>query len=1566
MASEAQRILKSKPLYVVTDKSEKYTNENEAFYLKNYWVNFNLNQQGTEGGNFGLGTPTRSNKRFAAALMPAGKNVNIGTYQSKETNQLFYLNWNSNNLHGIYRIDGDTMRWDIVVVDPALNFSLDPAFQIPHHRVSLRAYYKNNNLGAGKQLEEMYLEFTNGLNWQYFIGVEAAIATGGYDPEKFNYWKLRNPQLDRREFFELAIRPPMFPITVVAVPPTPDDVAKPNAIVDKSIQFAAVFQNRDHRTSTYSPYSLPFIQKTNPCNFSQAGLSRCLDLTINVGSAMVERVLLYQRLCGGDWCLYDTIERFGQQEEDSGPYWERTGDWKGMAYDAVSNTIVYRYCGDKQTGIVPQEDAQRIQTDLPLVSVGQTAAGDAVLLLDNLYGYNNFPQKELDKLQVTVEDVPETAGAYDIVKTRKIILYAYMSNASGFNAFIWTNGADKTLRFGGITSPINPNVSFLDMTFSAQYSDYLGLGMVNNKGLVCYLAGTSFYSVGVQGFIDKGGNFTEQDSFDATSNEQKNLIQNLYQQGKFMVQKFEFDVPAGKYIARLARHGVDINSQYEKTSTYVIGIADKNKINGMNGLPTYSAVETVAKEIEVDVCTGDFNSWSTNLSLFYLFVPYVFEESGFLGIKNKRWRFIEGYVQEDAIAQVPVERVVYDRAGGLGGLLAYLRKGVITDHNGHYFVYMAKATSYKGEVIFSAIANCNPYAQIAETAIHLNSHQDSGFYPDQNISLKDAMGGTYGTCNRIQIKGTILDCKTKQPLSGVAVTITSGQTAFTGIDGTFILIAHDGNATYLAKIYANASGACFLMGCGVACIDTQPFDSSKALCNSCVDRIYPADFNFSFTFSNQNIYTVKEGGRYGISVQGHDLAGRITFANFLKYVDIPSFLQKGNFNPSQIVVNLTDVLILDRGISYISFSITKELTNLKYIQWVGDSIVFLDKDGNTLVDGNGAIRAKISIQSLLDYNKQNNFATTVGYQFSPGDRLRVYDDGNGNLFDPTTNNGYLDFQILGSDFNQSVQGESTTESTSVTDATTGITTTNNVNASITGKDVFIAFDKRLLVLNKQCAFWMQLSTPNTGAQVESYFELPKMYYSNDGTIQPQKFIMAAFDAYYQNRSIHITNCAGKAILHPFVSSSVSDFWGDGCTSGGRVLVRNTQAAQRWYQDDVIKSDDFVNEGQVNGWGTWRGSNRKQFKGQERGGIVAAVAKNKLILFICQNDWYVTDYDLNLLRNTPNGLIVATADSIIGDPNQKMESTFGCEYENTGTIQIMEGDKDYVFWACAKKETVIINDYRTASPYTQKGGTKDSAAIDNKSYFSDKFNYVRNWNNSLSSADYLENLMEINLGVDNKSKSVSISFRKRNGLSTQIKDFVNTERGKFIPLNETFTYSLEQDRWVSFQTFVPESYGQLNKALSGDEFISFVNGIPYTHNSKDVKTFNEFYGVSDNQVIDVAFYGKEDRDQTYQCIIITSPNAKYFVDRITTNNKRVFSYVPPAWVKSKLNNLYSTLLRNMLTYPSAHSPVPSLLIDGGGKISGEWCRIRIVRDPSQLNSYSEIDHILMQFISTSQK
>lgn len=1598
----AQQISKSKPLYVVTDKSPKDLSEHEATYLKNYRATFNKNaaQDGKEGGNMGMGTPNQANKKYALITLPAGTNVTMGVYECEETNEIYFANWNSNKLHGWYVIDGYTLKPSIIKIDPALNFSLEPANKIAAHRVHIRVIYERTS-ATTRSIKEIILIYTDGGQWQKFINTIASRRSNGFDATRYPYWELRGPHYDATEFIDLPVRPPMYAPVVAPITPTTADAGKPNTIIDKSIQFAYKYVLTDARGTTASPYSNPVAQISSPCNTNNAGLSRGYNITLNAGSALVERIQLFAKFCGGDWYLYDTIERFGPNDPKlDNQYWLRTNDWANYSYNAADNTIIYSYYNDRQTGIIDQEDFKNFQTDCPVISIGLCGAGDAILLGDNLYNYPNLPKIELDKFKASVIDDDESAN---ILQTRKITLYAILRLNGCFTQFIWTNGADKTKRFGGINYSIGPggeNLSYsvgpsfsgginltsgpgtFNMGFDPATNDGFRMSLDKTGGFIAYLAGTNYSAVSKQVLVAKDGTMTEMDTIDATSQQQAQLVLNLLGQGGQVVQKFDFIVPPGKYIARIARHNVPTTETYQKTSTWVMGLVTKWTFKNTFGDASQAAqfynwnnsgLDTIEKELEIDVCAGDFDQWKTaKKNMFFIFIPYIFESGG--AIANRRWRFIEGYVSEDEATNIPVEILSYAR-GADGGLIEYLRYAEYTDHNGHFFMYMAEGTAYKGEVIFKGVANCKPLTQIATTRIDKYSHSDSGYYDALSVSLKDN-AGSYGVCNRILIKGKVVDGITGIGYSSIAITPTHGSPTFTDSEGNFSVIIHDTNLNTKGRLYINSSGGagCFLLPNTGSCFDVFPFDMTGIPCTNCTERIYPTTYNILAKVLNQAFQSVKDGGTYPLSFHVMDLAGRTTFEQPISTVSIPTFMEKGAFILSRIQVALLQdldlsALNLQNGAGYLILSRASNQRAQSYLQWVGDKIDFLDKDGNVTLDGSGAIRARITIQSLLDYNAQNNYSTTATYQFVKEQILRFYDDGNGNLFKPDSN-GLLDFPILGTSFADTVE-----QTVAVSTTTDGVTTTTTTPINNPGNTIIIPFDKRLLALNgisttnngtlsnlNGCGFWIEIQTPRDTSQVQSYTEIVGTYPIINNKLKAQSFLLDTFDTYYQSRNIHIQQCTGKAILHPFASTSISDYFGQDCGSNGRPLIADPLAEQKWYPTDIIKSDEIVNEGRINGLGRFRASNRKQYKGQDMGGIVGLHAQNKILAVICELNWFVTDYDTNFAQARKDGLIVANFSGELGEPDVKVRSKYGCDFEDTGTLLINDID-GYIYFADSKNEAVAVMDYKGAVDIT----------TENKGYFSDKFTYVRDFNQNLTNdPERLYKLMDKVFGYDYKHKELHVSFRKRANLLPDPQYFTNTERGKVIELSETFTFSHSMDHWTQWQTFVPEMYGTLRKSANGQLMIAFAAGTPYLHNDKTVNNFNEFMGVSDTQVVEVPFkipgtdqyqrrIDQPSKDLTFQNVTIESAVIGYFADRITSTNPNTLSYIPIAWFKKKKNLYYASVLRDMASYPDNQHPVLSQLTDGGGKISGEYCVVRFVRDLQRMNDYSEVDAFYMQYI-----
>jgi hypothetical protein len=1535
-----QRLNANKPIKLVSDKGEAYVGIDEATFLKGYRVGFNKNQlksdqSGETGGNFELGTGFNSSVELPHINKPDGTNVPVLLYNAEETNELYVGYWNSNNIHTIFCVDGLTQNISLVDIGSHLNFSLDPKHRIAPHRCVLRVFY-GANAGGEKVIREKALIFTDGFNWQTWINVRAGIGTNGFDATAYPYFKLYYPHYDRREFTDLAVRPPMLKPEVIPVPPTESDKGKPNSTLDRSTQFAFMYIYTDGRPTTLSPYSTPYINVRPGFSLTDSLAVRCLDLKLYAGSGNVEQIVLLVRFCGGDWYKYDTIDKFS----DCGPndktvigedYWKRVNPWEGLNYDETLNTITYRYCGDRELGSFSQDDANRIQSDLPILSVGQTPAADALLYGDNLYGYDNISCDILDQFRVSVtEDNSNAACEVNLVNIK---VYAFITRQEQWTQPIWMRGEDGERFFGGASERrLNPIANKQPYDIWQQEAEAFNLRLGTKDGMICYLAGTDYKSIGKQ-YSVVNGTKTLIGPVDVNDPGYKQYLINLMTANGYFIQEFEFNVPAGNYVARLANHTAGTDSIYYKTSTYVQGICNRDflaKFKLPNGQVTAGIPK--AKEIEIFACGGDVDFWDPQNGdgIFHIYCPASFDyETWADGSRFKiLGRFIEGYLHEDTENDIPVERVAYEAFRGDPN---YNKGGWYTDHNGFFFTTSSDGSSERSEVLFRSIYNC---ADSADVRFTTNIGGDNrGYFPNQNKYFKQSMGNSYGPCNRVKIPGRIVDQKTGEGLAGIGITLAENATYFTDAEGNFTIITHPYNGVNTnRKIFYNSTRPITIEGC--ECVGYDTYDESLVPCVNCNERIYPLTFSKAFIGALLGVIkSHKDGGRYGVNASLGDPAGRMTFSNTVGYVDMPTIPDMGKIVPLRIRWDLLAPVVFPDWAKWISFQVTSNQVSKKFLQWVGDGIKFLDRTGNEVLDGNGAILSKITIQSLLDYNTENNLSTNTAYQFVPGDIVRIYDDGDGNYFPSTAPGGFMDFIIRGTNFNTvAVSDEGESED---------------------GKSIVIDYDSRLLALKDKCGFWIEIMSPKDlsedvrSCEVMTYAIINNKIVLDGVPITGQ--VLDSFDSYFVNRQIVIEECSGNAIAHPFISSSITDFFGAGCTSCGRLFVKDDAAKQTWYTDDTIKSDDLVNEGRVNGLGTFRESNRKQFKGKEWGGIVAMHAERGIVAFICANDWFLTDYNQNYVKTTAEGILTVNLDRNLSDPHQKVGQNYGCRFEETATIDFFDG---LCIWADINNSAVVAMNYQEAV---------DIARIDNKSYFVDKFRYTKDFNNKLAPADYLNNLVEISGGTDPSSRIYHLTFRPRRMLSRNPSAFINNEREKFLDMQETILFSLDQKAWVGFAPYTPEMYCRFKDSSTGLELVTSASGNIHYHNSKGVKSVNTFYGIKTEQVIELVGTGEEAKDKLLQGIVQDSRGIAYTIDSIKTNLPNVYSYVPRPYFKKEEGMFNAAALRNCVVYPNINKPKESHLIDGG-VISGVWFKIRLVRDINFIDGYNELNYVFLRYIT----
>lgn len=1548
MKQDSGKIL---PLFINTDKGFEDLKPEEAAFIKGLSWDINANPGGEigtsnpsgEGQNLVVLTPIRSNVKLTGIELPSGYNKNCGTFESRLTKELYYFNYNGNGFHGIYVIDGDTGGTSKVVVDPELSFS-ETQEAVTTNRVLLR--YVKDSLG---EIREKHLMWTDGKKWQGWVNVVAAINTDGFNVSIYPYWALTPPHFDRRELLEWPVRKPMYKPQISIIQNTVADAGKNNLIADKNFRFAYDFINTDGRYSDLSPYSLPLQVKTEEYTNNIENLPRKAAIKLAAGSPLTEKIRIYvQRADGnnsidptavyGDWLLYDTIEKF--DTKPSGNYWERKNPWSAFSYDPVMNTIQYEFDNSKVGKQISQKDALRLQTGMPQISQAATDLDDAVILCNNRYNYNNLSKSIIDKLSAEVVEKDQTSCS---LQMRTIYLYAYAGNPSPTRNWCWTSqvgytyGDDKQVRFGGLRMSITGNAADVDLN----ESKFFGLDFANKESFRVYLKGTPYYADG-EWYIVNTDNTLEAIGkiYDFNNNDDRVEAQNVFKSGGYFICRFKLVVPAGRYIATIGRHNVSSASDWRGKSTYIYGIANSRAksvtaVDGFNQIVSLknTAIRTYSKEMEIDCTAGNVDVWgqSNNEDVFYIYSP------GYDSLSNgNKFRFIEGYFKESRGSDVPVEMFPY-----FSNRNNFDDWGKFTDKNGFYWGFTRASDTNSTDVQFRAIVNCNNRVFVIPT-----SSTGSGWKKNADAYLETQNGGQVGDCNRVVFTGKITDLTGTIAYSNIAISMKDGQTVYTRPDGTFIMYVHNGNSTpRTSPVYVNASGNFLITLRDCTPLPISSYSESLIPCIDCNVRNYPLQLNLNILIPNNKETSVKEDGRYTIGCVVADLAGRMTFVNPFQDISVESFLQRRNTKATyfrMLINSALDFMSENPDFKWFAPYVSKNTALKKYNQWVGDSVVYLDNDGSVVDDPATASFVKIIIQSLYDANVRNNFSLLSSYQFVKGDRLRVLNDGDGNLLTTA-----IDVQILGTNYNQAAINAGIIPGTIVSD-----------NSS-TDIGLILRYDQRLDILSEKTGFWIEIYTPVQENDVIPFFEIGGFYPIINGKISVftgynngvpaytnlNSIDLDFWDTYFLQRSI-----LGKYYNHPFESENVTDNWGKNITSGGRINVENKEAAQKWFGGDVVRSDSFVH---INGLASFREENRKDYGIYPYGEIVSAHTRRNIVAFICNNDWFVAEFNMPYTRVQDGQLVVTNLDENLSLPKPKGGPEFGIEKDDLETLIV---DDDYFFWYDRKNSGYIKCNYSSAMDISQEQGDEKGGV---QSYLNAKTTFINNWNDSKADKDKFD----VVAGIDSERGNIYLTFRPRRNRSNEADCFVNQRRNFELKSHETIQYSIQHKGWIPCPNFTPESYARLRGKWANLEMFTFAAGVPYYHNGSPNDSFLNFYGKQCEPVVIVAM-NKEEYVKIFQSISYDCHGSELFVDFVFDEQTNSFSYIPSSQWKEREHIFYAPFMRDMVSYPPTDPEeiYRSMLLDGK-RIFGSYCVVRFVQKYSELGKYFQLSGIEYLFTNS---
>lgn len=1467
------------------DLADELMPNDMARFLKNVvYSPVDTSQTGSaKGSAAGVFKPLESVRVYDTSFsLPEGDNQFAGGFSNSELNQAYFFNYNSNGNHGFYLIDGESRTIQKIYFKDCLNIQLAPEHFI-HEGGAWLEIFNYSDPATAQPKKRSYFMWVDGFNNFRFLCIEDSISTNSFSSTDFPYF-IGN--YDPCLLINAGVPTPLDCISVSEVPNT--QTSKPNELKFHTWQFRITEIDVYGRPSEHGIISTSYIPGINDCIGSSDSLPRCLNLKFPIRSPLTDKVQVEFRNCNDSQWLLDTT-LFLYNGSNLGDWWLR-GRNPLIIYNSTTQEITYQFCKDKECNIIDQAETNRTQNPIPKRPQSVAKVGKQMALGNNRDGSNIFGNEAMD--HISIEVIPPEDVADAGIRTAEIFVPAW-------NVYIGTQ--QPVYQIPGGQWVWGGRKDHTDDYVNNIVTDYqMYMGDPDRSGFIGYFAAAGtppISTVSELYYVDDSNNMIKVEDFSiihrATNNSPLFSISN-YDRKYF--HKFTFsNVAAATYIFRIADHKAKLSDpNFYTTSTYVAGqysISNK-QVNFFNRT-------SVAKELIVDLCSGNYNSLNDTkvLVIWDMTEPRT---GGGLFNEPSRSKIVSGYVyakKEDGAYVEPIELLNTNIYGDDN------RNGNITDHNGFYFGSVRRDNGFDCEVF--------GFCSCVWKSLHrfrIESNDNKVF--DRTFDLE-----TTGTChsypndecNRIVIKGRVNQCGTDIGVPGVGVVLSRGQIGITNSNGEFSIIAHDD--AYIATHIRTDSIyyvpiKCALQSCDSICI--PKYDIVINPCASCVTReILASNREVKFDPKKGQL----SGGLYGVGLTGFDTMTRHTFIQTkdAMYVTMPSLIDTKTLAPSRLKLKINPAANFPLDITKLTISVTKELSLTTYIEWIVDKVEFIDNSGNE--NKIAPTQIKISYASLNEYNVQNNFNTTTHWQFivqqTPqinytSDFVEFYINGDGTFFPKL-------IRAL-------------------------------VKYDQTGQYFLIDYDPALANL-KQYAL-IRLGRPSDCVDRNSFYELCHSIDVVNGKAQQSEIILDAFDTYYLYRQIPIpikisddeTENVIRTLGFPFEHNSPSDFWGQGCGNYGRINVRNPYEAEILKPMEIALSGGISVNGQLNYLNYFEDAQKTNFDSWDYGGITAIIPQPGLLLLICGNDAALVGFNDTIVRVNENGqVIVPSAESKFGNPQTKIGNNYGCSLFDKNTIRSREGLVQYLD---SSKAYLIQHNYDNPKPIT-------AGVID--SWLRPKIKYIQEWNRTHSNKKYFTGT------IDPAANAYILSDHTIGSNS-----FLNEERGYNIETQESvsvYIYNPSVRAWFGFS---PQGYVYLDTNLLEKQLFSFSNNNVYFHYTTDKnKTYGNIYGTPVEKII--RFVAVLDNIKKKQPLSLANycVQSKYFADQIITDGHQLSRIMLDHF---KFGNNFSAAPFlcniNTLTDPNLPEQTGDNKILDGDKLLGSVIDIRLVGDPSKNEVYSE--------------
>lgn len=1468
----SQRII---PQTVNLDIAASLVPESAARYIKNLIYNFDDSSTATADKSASTGTfkPLPSVEKYIEDFtLPAGDNLPIHAFGVSETKEVYVFVQNSLNNHIIYKLNGSTQTYNIVYQKPLLNFQLKPEYFIHQGGVWLELIYVTNP-ETGEKVRRSFLNFTDGYNPQRFICVEDSIATNSFDDAMFPYFQ---GNYNRELLISMGVPTPSDCIGIEEVPFTGSSIGLNNNLLYNTWQFRLLYTDVWGRPSEHGIISDLYIPASGDCIASASNLARCLLLSFDAPPPHINSIQIEYRNCNStQWYRSDTLNLY--EGSQFGAWWLRKRNPK-VDYNGQTNKITYQFCADKECDPIDPEETKRLYNPLPRRSQAVTKVGQFLALSNNEEGFNPFSESLRNKIKIEAI-APDTENASnDFVN---IAIYVAIHNPY--------HNSNQPIHLNIDPDPLYSNVyAFGAFNTSIQYRATFAYKQYfinkNQKGFVGYLAGLPAFAISKQYFLDFNGDITEITDFSDDnlsqyySRPRKNFPLNpsTTPNGTFL-QKFEFtNVPKGRYIFRIANHQIDpnINQEYQKTSTYVIGSSPFNSGNAGNPI-NYGFISNQAKEIVIDACSGNYDGFNSNSIL-------VIQDLDFQLSNNKRSDVEQGYVLNTNVpgeTQYGVELLKYQGQQDVSVKF--------TDHNGFFFSAAASDLSGNRQNKISGYCSCNLLQLFPTftTGNNENAHPIVYKYLNQSNSCPDYENQQ---CNYTLIKGRVKLCNSEIGIPNVTVLLTRGGSAVTDANGNYTIIAYDD----VLQLQRNdtlyfISGSCSFVNCDGTCIDGIPITINK--CVSCMERV----INIADTFVKyESAFGLLSGGTYPTGVVGWDWLDRPTFVQPLGLMTIPSVQDTNLFAPSTIKATIAPDAVFPPETRYVSLWLGEESTIADYVTWIVDSVQFIDNTGKE--NEAAPTQIKIYYASLIEYNKQNNYNTTVNWGF-------VSTETNA----PVTSDKV---QFL-------LNGDGTFFAKSIISL---------VKYAQDGQYFLINYTEDLKDLKENAI--IRLVRPKVCVGSEGYYEQCAKVIIENQHATINELILNAFDTYYINRQIPvptlIPDSDPPAFINenrifgvPFEHNSPSDFWGKGCKNIGRVNFKNPYETVLYKQDEIALSGALSDNGQLNYLNYFDDAKKKNFVDTKLNGITSVIAETSTVLVVGQNDWFTVGFSDNLVRINNDG--TAQAGSIknaFGEPNIKVGNNYGCTLFDKNTCYYYEG---LTHWLDTNRLCVIQNDYSGCIPISKNG-------IDG--YIRSKIIAVKRYNLANDNKRYF-------IGCANPLATEYLLSDKIIGQDYEFND----ERDYNVDVPETNRFGMADKSYRGQYSFCPDMYACLQADINDVQLFSFVKGIPYYHYSTAKnKGVGIVYGKSANRIIRIVVALDNLKKKKPLAVSVVCTESLYFADQVLTDTQK--SRILKSQFRRADYGYYAPVLCNV-----AQGKDNSLM--DADMLQGTYIDIRFVGDPT---------------------